>query len=45
VDINDQVNEKSVAFLSEEIRSFIFILEPKDKDNYKINKFQEEILG
>ena len=45
VDINDNLQEKSVTFCPEEIRSFIFILEPKDPINYKINKFQDEILG
>ena len=36
--------ERSVCFAPEEIRSFIFILEPNDA-SLKINKFQEETLG
>lgn len=39
IDINDSLQAKSVTFCTDEIRSFIFILEPKDPINHKINKF------
>ena len=43
-DLNDGLFDKSVIFNTDEIRSFIYILSPKDP-LYKINKFQTEILG
>jgi hypothetical protein len=39
IDLNENVQEKSVVFHPNEIRSFIFILEPIDPLNHKINKF------
>lgn len=43
-DLNENNFNQSVVFSTDEIRSFIYILTPKDP-NYKINKFQTEILG
>jgi len=45
IDLNDEdILKNTIAFCPHEIRSFIFILEPKDS-GYKINKFKTEQLG
>ena len=50
VDLNEKADgqailERSIVFNPEEIRSFIFILKPKDPKILQINKFKSEQLG
>ena len=44
-DLNETVYDRTVVFNPEEIRSFIFILSPKDPKIQQINKFKAEQLG
>lgn len=42
VDLNKEGSYDSVVFNPNEIRSFIYMLTPHDKETYKINKFTAE---
>ena len=49
IDINEaaasNLDTNCVVFNPDEIRSFIYILQPKDPEKHKINKFKAEQLG